>query len=376
MSKSIHVGLAMLFLLSSCSSEDWTWDLPRTNPVDPEVNSTAVLPVTLPTLITSNSTAVLRGQVQPYTPGFEGAVALEWKTATGDWNRESTNEDATGLFESPLGGLSPGAQYTCRAWMGLGSLDVFGEELSFSMPVSAEDLGCTDATACNFDSSATFDDGSCEYAQWIWPDSDGDGFGDELNPGSFECPPVPNGYVLNGQDCDDDQSTMYPGAPATASGLDNDCSGQIEGDEEAPASSCWVHHCEDLEGLTAELTSNCSSVGDWEVSSGQTGNGIKAQCPGYVEFEFNESQPFELRFWMVAYDAGFWTQDIPVVTVNGSTHSTLIVSGDNQGGDGDDWHQRASGFPIPAGSGTIRIAFPYTGIYARRLDELELWCNP
>ena len=304
MSKRIHVGLAMLLLLSSCSSEDWTWDLPRTNPVDPEVNSTAVLPVTLPTLITSNSTVVLRGQVQPYTPGFEGAVALEWKTATGDWNRESTNEDATGLFESPLGGLSPGAQYTCRAWMGLGSLNVFGEELSFSMPVSAEDLGCTDATACNFDSSATFDDGSCEYAQWIWPDSDGDGFGDELNPGSFECPPVPNGYVLNGQDCDDDESTMYPGGPAMAMGLDNDCSGAVDDDEEIPPSACWVHHCEDLEGLTVDLLLDCSSVGDWEVGQGYEGNGLQALCSGTVEFEYDQPDPFKLSFWMVSYDAG------------------------------------------------------------------------
>ena len=376
MSKRIHVGLAMLLLLSSCSSEDWTWDLPRTNPVDPEVNSTAVLPVTLPTLITSNSTAVLRGQVQPYTPGFEGAVALEWKTATGDWNRESANEDATGLFESPLGGLSPGAQYTCRAWLGLGSLDVFGEELSFSMPVSAEDLGCTDATACNFDSSATFDDGSCEYAQWIWPDSDGDGFGDELNPGSFECPPVPNGYVLNGQDCDDDESTMYPGGPAMAMGLDNDCSGAVDDDEEIPPSACWVHHCEDLEGLTVDLLLDCSSVGDWEVGQGYEGNGLQALCSGTVAFEYDQPDPFKLSFWMVSYDAGSWTQDVPMVAVNGSLKPTEIITGDDQGGDGEDWHQRQTVTAIPAGAGTITIYMDGNGVYPRRLDELELWFNP
>ncbi|MDG1381779.1 MAG: hypothetical protein P8P45_06300, partial [Flavobacteriales bacterium] len=67
----IPFAVVLLLLLSSCSSEDWTWDLPRTNPVDPEVNAAAVLPVTLEALITSNSTAVLRGRIQPYTPSFE-----------------------------------------------------------------------------------------------------------------------------------------------------------------------------------------------------------------------------------------------------------------------------------------------------------------
>ena len=365
-----------VLVLAACSAEDWNWNLPRTNPVDPAVNTGATLPVTLSALITSNTTAVLRGRIEPYTPTFNGAVAMEWKPEGGAWIRITANEDATGLFEANLGGLSPGGNYVCRAWMGIGSLDVWGQEYGFTMPLSAEDLGCTDASACNFDAEATFDDGSCEYAQWIWPDSDGDGFGDADAQSAFECPPVPSGYVLNGQDCNDDESSVYPGAPATAMGLDNDCSGVIEEDEEAPPIACWIHHCEDLDGLTAEITSNCSSVGDWAVSTGYEGAGIAAICPGYVEFDYNESQPFELRFWMVAYDAGFWTQDIPVVTVNGGTINTEIITGDDQGGDGDDWHQRASINAVPAGSGTIRIAFPYSGVYSRRLDEIELWCNP
>ena len=366
----------LALVLAACSAEDWNWNLPRTNPVDPAVNTGATLPVTLSALITSNSTATLRGRVEPYTPTFNGAVAMEWKPEGGEWTRITANEDATGLFEANLGGLSPGGDYVCRAWMGIGSLDVWGQEYGFTMPLSAEDLGCTDATACNYDAQATFDDGSCEYAQWIWPDSDGDGFGDADAQSAFECPPVPSGYVLNGQDCNDDESSVYPGAPATAMGLDNDCSGVIEEDEEAPPMACWIHHCEDLDGLTAEITSNCSSVGDWAVSTGYEGAGIAAICPGYVEFDYNESQPFELRFWMVAYDAGFWTQDTPVVTVNGGTVNTEIITGDDQGGDGDDWHQRASTSTVPAGSGTIRISFPYSGVYSRRLDEIELWCNP
>jgi hypothetical protein len=46
-------------------------------------------------------------------------------------------------------------------------------------------LGCTDSSACNFDSDATLDDGSCEYNSGIWYVSVG---GDNSNCGSGEFP--------------------------------------------------------------------------------------------------------------------------------------------------------------------------------------------
>lgn len=83
-------------------------------------------------------------------------------------------------------------------------------------------LGCTDPTACNYDSTANVDDFSCvlptteicnslddncngeidEFVQiTYYADLDGDGFGD-INNVVFECS-VPNGYVENSFDCDD-----------------------------------------------------------------------------------------------------------------------------------------------------------------------------
>lgn len=366
----------LALVLAACSAEDWNWNLPRTNPVDPAVNTGATLPVTLSAIITSNSTATLRGRVEPYTPTFNGTVAMEWKPEGGEWTRITANEDATGLFEANLGGLSPGGDYVCRAWMGIGSLDVWGQEYGFTMPLSAEDLGCTDASACNFDAQATFDDGSCEYAQWIWPDSDGDGFGDADAQSAFECPPVPSGYVLNGQDCNDDESSVYPGAPATAMGLDNDCSGVIEEDEEAPPMACWIHHCEDLDGLEGGSNVQPSWACYWDVGPGYSGSGVYCGCAGWMEFDYSESTPFTVRYWMSAYDAGYWTMAVPEVSYNGTVVTSDIITGDPQGGDGTDWLQRESGL-IPAGSGTVRIEFSGSGqLYARRLDEIELWCNP
>ena len=37
----------LALVLAACSAEDWNWNLPRTNPVDPAVNTGATLPVTL-----------------------------------------------------------------------------------------------------------------------------------------------------------------------------------------------------------------------------------------------------------------------------------------------------------------------------------------
>jgi PKD repeat protein len=63
-------------------------------------------------------------------------------------------------------------------------------------------------------------------------DSDGDTYGDPNNS-IFTCD-TPAGYVLNADDCDDSNAAMYLGAPGTFEGIDNNCDGNVDGDEVAP----------------------------------------------------------------------------------------------------------------------------------------------
>jgi hypothetical protein len=55
-------------------------------------------------------------------------------------------------------------------------------------------------------------------------DADGDGHGDGLGASLQVCE-APAGYALSGDDCDDADASVHPGAPETCDGEDEDCTG-------------------------------------------------------------------------------------------------------------------------------------------------------
>jgi hypothetical protein len=66
---------------------------------------------------------------------------------------------------------------------------------------SCKKKGCTDSNACNYNPSASKDDGSCKLSQLWYQDEDGDGLGNALVVQSACTQPV--GYVSNSSDEDD-----------------------------------------------------------------------------------------------------------------------------------------------------------------------------
>ncbi len=59
-----------------------------------------------------------------------------------------------------------------------------------------------------------------------YADNDGDGYGD-INSSTLSCTP-PSGYVTDNTDCNDSDSTSYPGNTETCDGVDNNCDGIVD----------------------------------------------------------------------------------------------------------------------------------------------------
>lgn len=71
----------------------------------------------------------------------------------------------------------------------------------------------------------------------FYRDSDGDGFGDAT--GTKEACDLPDDYVENAEDCDDDASSAYPGGKEVCDSrnVDEDCDGLVNDDDDSMSSS-------------------------------------------------------------------------------------------------------------------------------------------
>ncbi len=86
----------------------------------------------------------------------------------------------------------------------------------------------------------------CTEQNW-YTDADGDGYG-VAGPPVVACyrPPA---YADNTDDCDDTQTTAYPGGPSSCDGIDNNCDGTVDGDNDGDG----VAVCDD-----------CIDTDDWQ----------------------------------------------------------------------------------------------------------------
>jgi hypothetical protein len=161
--------------------------------------------------------------------------------------------DADGFYVSSVSSCTnPGAGYTstqgilgdCNdadATINASAAEICGDNIDqdcSGADLACVVLGCTDATACNFESAATQDDGSCIYSTDWYLDMDVDGYASEMLNACFSPGMDYTATVLLVTDCDDTDATINPGAiDVCENGIDEDCSGAD--------ASCNVSGCMD-----------------------------------------------------------------------------------------------------------------------------------
>ena len=91
--------------------------------------------------------------------------------------------------------------------------------------------GCMDAAACNYNSAATVDNGSCTFPSlFYYVDMDFDGFGSNdmwAYPTAF-CSDPGLGWSLNNLDCNDNNDLISPAGVELCNGFDDNCNGTAD----------------------------------------------------------------------------------------------------------------------------------------------------
>ena len=187
------------------------------------------------------------------------------------------------------------------------------------------------------DCDGAIDDGAGDTLTWF-ADDDGDGVGDDGD--TVEACDMPSGYVMGGGDCDDGDASIFPGAPESCDGDDDDCDGVV--DEDGIDGGPWYTDA-DADGWgtgtadtscvqpfgTATVDGDCDDDRpDVRPDADELCNGIDDDCDGTIDQEALDA----LDWWADTDGDGFGDGDD---TVAACAAPTGYVDNDTDCDDGD-----------------------------------------
>ncbi|MCK6520882.1 hypothetical protein L6R49_05500 [Myxococcota bacterium] len=189
---------------------------------------------------------------------------------------------------------------------------------------SGEDSGAglTDADGDGVTSDFDCDDGDAGVGgpTSYLLDEDGDGYGDDTTAAEG-CAPAE--AVTVGGDCDDASTAVYPGAAEACDGLDNDCDGLLDGDDEDNTGAVDWYRDDDGDGygVTSDSTRSCDAPAGYAVESGDCDDQDGGTSPGAAELcdgadndcdgltDDDDNDVADQTSWYIDYDGDSYGSD-------------------------------------------------------------------
>ncbi len=127
------------------------------------------------------------------------------------------------------------------------------------------------------------DDPSVDGASTWLHDGDGDGWGDPAS--AVTACEAPESYVADDGDCDDTDPAVNPGATEVCNGIDDDCDGLVDDDDDSVEGliTTWLDADGDGHGGTAWSVEACDVAEGFSLTSDDCDDGDAATFPGANE---------------------------------------------------------------------------------------------
>ena len=175
---------------------------------------------------------------------------------------------------------------------GFGNLNV--TQISNTQPSGyvADTTDCDDTEANSFPGNTEVCDGidnNCDgnidegVESTFYADNDGDGFGDAND--SMQGCSAPTGYVANDTDCDDTEANNYPGNTEICDGIDNDCDGLVDDEDDSLADATTWYEDADGDGFgnNQVAVTSCNSPTGYITDNSDCDDSDTSVYPGAEE---------------------------------------------------------------------------------------------